>query len=79
MQMTTDEVERFNCSDGGGRGQYQGSMYIFSSTGRVKPKRTANNLLGFEPGTSEHKSLAAALACLCPIMTTAQNNSDTEN
>jgi len=36
-------------------------------TGRVKPaktcKRAANNLLGFEPGTSEYKSRAVALAC----------------
>ena len=35
--------------------------------GRVKPaktsKRTANNLLRFEPGTFEYKSRAVALAC----------------
>jgi hypothetical protein len=42
-------------------------MYVFSSTGWVKPaktrKRTANNLMGFEPGTSEYKFRAVALAC----------------
>jgi len=39
-------------------------------TGRVKPtktcKRTANNLLGFEPDTSAYTSRAVALAC-CDI------------
>jgi hypothetical protein len=36
-------------------------------TARVIPaktcKRTANNLLGFEPGTSKYKPRAVALAC----------------
>jgi hypothetical protein len=40
--------------------------YVFSSTGWLKPSKTckitANNLLGFEPGTSEYKSRAVALA-----------------
>ena len=48
------------------RGEVVASIMVVC-TGRVKPvktcKKTANNLLGFEPGTSEYKSRAVALAC----------------